>query len=67
MQDNCYENVIHKIIHECWNVTVQVLHRVEIQRITFHSMLRKEKRELNQLCIEALEGQKATRQRKHCG
>jgi hypothetical protein len=29
MHDNWYEKLIHQIIHECRNVTIQVLHRVE--------------------------------------
>jgi hypothetical protein len=35
MHNNWYENTIHKVILECWNVTVQALNRVKIKRITF--------------------------------
>jgi hypothetical protein len=44
MHDNWYENSIHKIIQECWNVAVQALHRVKIKRITFTACYWRKKR-----------------------
>jgi hypothetical protein len=67
MNNNWYKNTIHKIIHECWNVTIQSLHKVKIKRITFRAYNWSKKRAKSSSKLKYWKGKSQPAKEKHYG